>query len=198
MDPHMTISATTTPGHRAMVGLCLGATMALLSGCGSGPSAAPQQAVTVTTTPTVTLSAAPPTATATTTRKGNVKSDVVGRRFDLGTIVKVENEGGVPVIILDRWTARGVSDSELAANGVPVKVHSDAPFENLNSTVTYRVPVAEGATFLYAHCLAVDQPPSQKSSTLNDFARLKEPEKVVLLNLDPGGQAYKAQNDPAC
>lgn len=181
-----------------MVGLWLGATIALLSGCGSGSSAAPQPAVTVTITPTVTSSAAPPTATATATRKGNVKSDVVGRRFDLGTIVRVENEGGVPVIILDRWTARGVSDSRLAANGVPVSVHSDAPFENLNSKVTYRVPVAEGATFLYAHCLAVDQPPSQKSSTLDDFARLKDPEKVVLLNLDPKGQTYQAHNDPAC
>jgi hypothetical protein len=154
--------------------------------------------VTVTTTPTVTLGAAPPSAPPTTTRKGKVRSDVVGRRFDLGTIVKVENEDGVPVIILDRWTKHGVSDSKLAANGIPVHVHSDAPYENLNTKITYRIPVAQGAIFTYAHCVAVDEPASRKSSTLNDFLRLKDPEKVVLLSLDPKGQAYKAQNDPAC
>ena len=194
----MTIIAITTPGHRTVVGLCLGVTLALLSGCGGGSSTAPEPAVTVTTTPTVRLSSTPPSATPTTTSKVKVKSDVVGRRFDLGTIVKVENENGVPVIILDRWTARGVSDSKLAANGIPVHVHSDAPYENLNSRITYRIPVAQGAIFTYAHCVAIDQPPSRKSSTLNDFTRLKDPEKVVLLNLDPKGQAYKAQNDPAC
>src|ERR1035437_7673003 len=71
----------------------------------------------------------------------------MGRKFDLGTIVRVQNDGGVPVIIFDRWTARGVANPTLAANGVPIHVHSDAPYENLNNRITYRIPVAQGAGF---------------------------------------------------
>ena len=154
--------------------------------------------VTVTITPTVTARAARPTATVATTRSNTVKSDVVGRSFDLGTIVRVQNDNGVPVIIFDRWTAQGVSDSALAAQGVPIHVHSDAPYQNHNSRITYRIPVAQGAVFTYRHCVAIDQPPVLRSSTLDDFVRLQSSEKVVLLTLDPKGQAVKAENDPAC
>jgi hypothetical protein len=33
---------------------------------------------------------------------------------------------------------------------------------------------------------------------LDEFARLQDSEKVVLLTIDAKGQAVKAQNDPAC
>jgi hypothetical protein len=210
----MRINATTTSGRRLdathgrcltvaslrclTAGLCAGTAVALLSGCAGGSSITREQVVTVTRTPTVTVRVTPPATTVATTRAGTARSDVVGRKFDLGTIVRVENDGGVPVIILDRWTAQGVSDSTLAARGVPIRVHSDAPYQNHNSKVTYRVPVAQGAIFTYSHCVAIDQPPTQKASTLNDFARLQNPETVVLLTINPQGQAYKAQNDPAC
>jgi hypothetical protein len=177
--------------HRTTAGLCLAAAVTLLSGC-SGASTGPD--VTVTTTPTVTASAVPPTATLT----GKGRSDVVGRRFDLGTIVRVQNVGSAPVIILDRWTAAGVTDSALAATGVPIHVHSDAPYQNFNNKITYRIPVAQGAVFTYRHCVAIDQPALQRTSTLAEFARLNDSEKVVLLTIDPKGQAVKAQNDPAC
>jgi len=186
----------TAPAHAAMAGLSLCAAVTLLSGCGGGTSSAPGEVVTVTTTPTVTASAVPPTAG--TTGADTAKSDVAGRRFDLGTIVRVKNDGGVPVIILDRWTAAGISDSTVAAEGVRLHVHSDAPYQNKNSKITYRIPVAQGATFTYLHCVAIDQPPVQKSSTLDEFSRLQDPEKVVLLTLDPQGRAIKAENDPAC
>lgn len=193
----MTVIAVTTSGRRAVAGLCLGGAVAMLSGCGGEPATAPTEVVTVTVTPTVTVKVAPrPTAVA--TRARTAKSDVVGRKFDLGTIRRVENDNGVPVIILDRWTARRVSDSRLASEGVEIRVHSDQPYQNLNSEVTYRVPVAQGAVFTYRHCVDSDQPPVKKSSTLEDFARLQDPEKVILLTLDPKGQAYRAQNDPAC
>ena len=154
--------------------------------------------VTVTITPTVTARAARPTATVATTRSNTVKSDVVGRSFDLGTIVRVQNDNGVPVIIFDRWTAQGVSDSALATQGVPIHVHSDAPYQNHNSRITYRIPVAQGAVFTYRHCVAIDQPAVLRSSSLDEFVRLQSSEKVVLLTLDPKGQAVKAENDPAC
>src|SRR5674476_579087 len=144
---------------RAIAGLWLAAATTLLSGCGGGASTPPEAVVTLTTTPTVTASAAPPTTYVPDTGSNTVKSDVVGRKFDLGTIVRVQDDGGVPVIIFDRWTAEGVTDSTLAAKGVPIHVHSDAPYQNHNNKITYRIPVAQGAVFTYAHCVAIDQPP---------------------------------------
>src|SRR5665647_1922721 len=129
LDPEMSIIAVSlfrrnprkaqpaASAHRATAGLCLAATVTLLSGCSGGASAPPVVVVTVTTTPTVTARVASTTPTAATTPGGTAKSDVVGRKFDLGTIVRVQNNGGVPVIILDRWTAYGVPDSTLAASG---------------------------------------------------------------------------------
>jgi len=180
---------------RAVAGLCLAAAATLLSACGSGASTGPDSVVTVTITPTVTAGAARPTAS---TRSNTVKSDVMGRRYDLGTIVAVQTDHGVSVLIFDRWTAKGVSDSALAAQGVPIHVHSDAPYEDLNTKITYRIPVAQGAVFTYRHCVAIDQPPLLRSSNLEEFVRLQSSEKVVLLTLDPRGQAVKAENDPAC
>ena len=193
----MTIVAFTPSARRATMRLSLALAVALLSGCGGGAagSATAQDAVVIVpAAPTVT---APPPGTA-TTKVSPAKSDVVGRKFDLGTIVKVEDVSGVPVIIFDRWTARGVADSMLAAKGVPIGVHSDARYQNLNSRITYRIPVAEGALFTYRHCVAVDQPLQQKPSTLEEFGKLQDPEKVILLTLDQHGRVVSAQNDPAC
>jgi hypothetical protein len=199
----MSIMALTAPPRgaivgRAMSGICLGAAVALLSGCSVGSSKEPVSVVTVTITPTVTATVAPPTTSVASTAAGTAKSDVVGRKFDLGTIVRVQNDGGVPVIILDRWTARGVPDSLLAAHGVAIHLHSDAPYENFNNQITYRIPVAHGAIFTYMHCVAIDQPPVLRASTLDEFTRLRDPERVVLLSIDPMGQAVTVQNDPAC
>jgi len=199
----MSIMALTAPPRgaivgRAMAGICLGAAVALLSGCGVGSSTEPVSVVTVTITPTVTATVAPATTSVASTAAGTAKSDVVGRKFDLGTIVRVQKDGGVPVIILDRWTARGVPDSLLAAHGVAIHLHSDAPYENFNNQITYRIPVAHGAIFTYMHCVAIDQPPVLRASTLDEFTRLRDPERVVLLSIDPMGQAVTVQNDPAC
>jgi len=186
----MTIVAFTPSAHRATTRLSLALAVALLSGCGGDAGSSPAQdpVVVVPAGPT-----APPT-----TKVSLAKSDVVGRKFDLGTIVKVEEVSGVPVITFDRWTALGVKDSMLAVKGVPIGVHSDARYRNLNNRITYRVPVAEGALFTYRHCVAVDQPPQQKPSSLDEFSGLQNAEKVILLTLDQNGRVFSAQNDPAC
>lgn len=186
----MTIVAFTPSAHRAIMGLSLALAVALLSGCGGDAGSSPSQ------DPVVVVPAVPTAQP--TTKVSLAKSDVVGRKFDLGTIVKVEDVSGVPVIIFDRWTAQGVNDSVLAVKGVPIGVHSDARYQNLNNRITYRIPVAEGALFTYRHCVAVAQPPQQKPSTLEEFARLQDPEKVILLTLDQNGRVFSAQNDPAC
>ena len=188
----MTIIAVRLSPHRSAAALCLPMTVALLSGCAGGSSTGPDPVVTVTATPAVTATGAPRTSEAAP------KNDDVGRAFDLGTIVKVVQAGGVPVLIFDRWTARGVKDSALAAKGVPMGIHSDARFENQNSKTTFRIPVVDGAIFNYTHCVAIDQPAQQRSSTLEEFARLKSPEDVILLTLDTKGQVTKAQNDAPC
>ena len=194
----MSIIPVAASTHRAMAGLCLACAVAVLSGCAGGASSRPETPVTVTITPTITAKPVQPTTTVATTTAATAKSDVVGRKFDLGTIVSVQADNGVPVIVLDRWSARGVSDSTIAAQGVPIQVHSDAPFANQNTRTTYRIPVAQGAVFTYLHCVSIDQPPVQKSSTLDEFAHLQDPEKVVLVTLDTQGQAVTAENDPAC
>jgi len=195
----MTIMARRSSGHRASATVCLAAAAVLLSGCGADSSSrSPEPALTVTVTPTITVTAARSRPTAAATSTPNVKSDVVGRRFDLGTIVGVKRRGGVSVIILDRWTAQGVSDSRLAADGIRLPVHSDARFENVNSSVTYRIPVAPDAVFTHAHCVDVSQPALREPSTLKEFTRLQHPEKIVLVTLDPRGWAVKVRNDPAC
>jgi len=203
MTDHMTTKTRTTSRHRKRAGLCLGAAVVVLevvvlSGCGGGNTAVQQPALTVTTTPTVTVTRARPTPTVAATTTGNPKSDVVGRRFDLGTIVRVEDEGGVPVIIFNRWSARDVPDSKVADEGLTLRVHSDTPYVDRNAEVTYRIPVAPGATFTYAHCISIDQPATRESSTLKEFTRLKDPENLVLLTLDSRGRATRARNDPAC
>lgn len=196
----MTIIAFRPAAGRSTAELWLAVSVTLLSGCAGGASTGQGPVVTVTATPTVTATGGPASATgtATTTRPGAPKSDVVGRKFDLGTIVKVVQDGDVPVITFDRWTVRGVQDSKLAANGLSMTVHSDAPYTNLNNRTTFRIPVVDGAIFTYNHCVAVDQPAQQRSSTLQEFTALQDQEKVILLTLDPQGRVYKAQNDPAC
>jgi hypothetical protein len=198
----MTFIPLTSSLRALSTGLAAALTVALtvaLSGCGGGSSPAQGSVVTVTITPTVTAKAAPrPAPTPTSTPTGVARSDVVGRGFDLGAIVRVEDDAGVPVLIFDRWTARGVADSTLAARGVPIAVHTDAPYENLNTKTTYHIPVAPGAAFTYNHCVAMDQPARRSPSTVRAFAALKGSEKVILLTLDPKGRVLSAQNDPAC
>ena len=155
--------------------------------------------MTITVTPTVTVT--PPSTPSTSpgsSPTADVHSDVVGRRYDLGTIVDVTSSGGMPVIVLDRWTVTGTADSEVAANGVPIRVHADAPYENQNARTTFRVPVTPEATFTYHHCVSVDQPMQSRSVTLQQLAALDRSEGVILLRLDDRGRVTRADNDPAC
>jgi hypothetical protein len=177
-------------------------TACLLSACGAGDSPSAGAPVTVTVTPTVTVTL-PSTPSSPSTSPGSspaadVHSDVVGRSYDLGTIVDVTSSSGTPVIVLDRWTVTGTPDGEVAAHGVPIRVHTDAPYENQNTRTTFRVPVAPEATFTYHHCVSVDQPMQSRSVTLKQLAALDRSEGVILLRLDDRGRATRVDNDPAC
>jgi len=177
-----------------------GALTATLCACGSGDSQPSGAPVTVTVTPTVTAtpSAGTSPGSPSASPSADVHSDVVGRAHDLGTIVDVTTSAGTPVVVLDRWTVRGTPDSTLARDGVPIRVHSDAPYENQNTRSTFRIPVAPGATFTYHHCVAVDQPMQSRPATLPELASLQHGEDIVLLRLDASGRLTGAENDPAC
>ena len=197
----------TRPSHRAhrarrtsLAAAAATALTATLSACGSGDSQPSGAPVTVTITPTVTATAPPGTSSGSSSGSpsADVSSDVVGRTYDLGTIVEVTTTAGTPMVVLDRWTVRGTPDSTLARDGVPIRVHSDAPYENQNTRSTFRIPVAPDATFTYHHCVAVDQPMQSRPATLQELAHLQHGEDIVLLQLDTSGRLTAAENDPAC
>jgi len=164
---------------------------------GGGSSAGAPDVVTVTVTPTASPSTSS-TTTSPTATAGPVHSDVVGRRYDLGTVVRVEQQQGQQVVVFDRWTAAGVKDGDVAARGVPVAPYADARFVNQNTRTTFRIPVAGGATFTYHHCLSVDQPMQSRASSLDELARLGVAERVLVVTLDPQGRLTAADNEPGC
>jgi hypothetical protein len=167
-----------------------------LSGCG-GPASPQSPAVTVTVTPTVTAgsgskpaSSAPKTAT----------SDDVGRSFDYGKVVKTTTIAGVTVLVLDRYTWKGLDDAKLAKQGLPVRPFKKGPvpYENLNTSLTYQIPVADGARILFQHCVAFDQPLQTKSIAATDLPALTAPEDTVVVSLDAQGRATAVENVPGC
>ncbi|HEV7171807.1 hypothetical protein [Pedococcus sp.] len=182
--------------HRtALLALAAGGSLATVAGCG-GSATPPGSAVTVTVTPTVTAKGGGPTTSASPSAPG---SDDVGRKFDYGAVVSARAVGGVTVLILDRYTWKGLDDAKLAQQGLPVKpFKGKVPYENLNTTLTYRLPVADGARILYHHCVAPDQPLQTKSVAPADLAGLHAPENTVLVTLDAQGSVTAAENIPAC
>ncbi len=169
-----------------------------LSACGGGAdSPAAGGDVTVTVTPTVTASGSAPATTS--AAPAPPKSDVVGRAYDFGQVVKASTVGGVAVIELDRWTWKGLADTKLAKQGVPLDpFKGKVPYENQNAKLTYTIPVADGAAILYHHCLAADQPLQTKSVSAADLKGLGDRENGVLVKLDDQGRVVAADNVPGC
>ena len=166
-----------------------------LAACGAD---GPPQDGAVVMTPSAPGSAAPATVAAqpdsTPTRP---YSDDAGRAYDLGTIDGLEDRDGMKVAVLDRFTAKGVPDSEIAAHGLQIKPFTDPPFENLGRT-KYRIPVAADATFVYHHCIAANQPVQSTSTDLAHMSSLGEPEDIVVVVLNEKGEMTHAENEPGC
>ena len=196
----MSIIAFTASTRRAiiggaMAGLCPGAGVALLSGCGGGSSKEPVSVVTVTITPTVTGRSLGRPRVSPARRRVQPRSDVVGRKFDPGTIVRVQNDGGVPVRTAgrregSRLLARRPRRCDPRAlrcvlSGLQQPDHVPHP----------RRPRGD------IHLPALCRHRQATGAAIFDFARvhrLRDPENVMLLSIDPMGQAVTVQNDPAC
>jgi hypothetical protein len=182
--------------HRAAPNVAAAAAALALAACGGAgdPSGA---AVTVTVTPTV----APSTSTGPgrPAAPRTPSSDVVGRRYDFGTVAKVSTTGATTVLELDRWTWGRLDDAELAAKGVPTGAFKGkAPYTNQNSRITFTIPVVDGARVLYNHCVAFDQPLQTRSATVQELADLGNREDTVLVQLDDKGRLTSAENIPGC
>ena len=129
-----------------------------------------------------------------------LRSSVLGRTWDVGTITAIEHVGTTQVVVLDRWTVKGLSDAKLASDGIPVKRYAfdKSPYTNENTKVTFRIPVTADPLVILRHCISADLPLQAKSATLADLAAAGEKDRIVLVGLDPRGWLVSAQNLPGC
>jgi len=127
-------------------------------------------------------------------------SDDKGRHYDLGAITKVETVSGVRVVVLDRWTVKGLSDTALARDGVPIAKYrlAKSPYINQNTTVTFRIPVTEDPVVVLRHCVGLKEPLQAKSVTLTQLEKAATADRIVLVGLDERGWLVSAQNLPGC
>lgn len=184
----------TTP--RVMLAVSAASALALSAcGGGSGQSGSP---VTVTVTPTVTASPQQSGSKDKKSEPAKATSDVVGRQYDFGTITDLKDVGGTPVLVLDRWTWKGLDDAKLARDGVPLSPFKGKPYTNQNSKLVYRIPVTGDARVLYHHCVKEGEPQQTRSATVKEMTGLKKGEDLVLVRLDDQGRAVAVDNLPGC
>lgn len=168
-----------------------------LTACGGG-SAQSGSPVTVTVTPTVTASPKQSSGKAKTSEPAKATSDVVGRTYDFGTVTDLKDVGGTPVLVLDRWTWKGLDDAKLARDGVPLSPFKGRPFTNQNDKLVYRIPITADARVLYHHCVKEGEPQQTRSATVKEMAGLRKGEDLVLVRLDDQGRAVAVDNLPGC
>jgi len=188
-------------GHRLRTTLPLLAAVTAplaLSACG-GAAAEAAGPVTVTVTPTVTAPGGDaPAQKKKKAQPAEPESDVVGRGYDFGTITGLDTVGGTDVLVLDRWTWKGLDDAKLARDGVPLSPFKGRPYTNQNDKLTYKVPVTEDARVLYHHCVKEGEPQQTRSATVKEMTGLAKGENLVLVRLDDQGRAVAVDNLPGC
>ncbi|WP_406829481.1 hypothetical protein ABEG17_10785 [Pedococcus sp. KACC 23699] len=172
------------------------ATALITSACGAGGTS--KSPVTVTVTPTVTASGSSGSSSSSSAPAAPT-SDVKGRAFDYGVVTKVSEVGGVTVLELDRWTWKKLDDAKLAQSGVPEQwFKGKVPYTNQNDTITFTIPVADGARILYHHCVAADEPLQTRSASVKELAGLHDRENTVVVGLDDQGRLTSADNIAGC
>ncbi len=182
-------------------GACAAAVVGVLAACGSSSGGA-----TSASSPTTGTSDTPTKSTPSTTTKpasSDAVSTVKGRAHDAGTIVATKSAGGLTVLVLDRWSVKGLSDSKLASDGVPVAPHTDTRYYDQNKGKTYTVPVNPSAPIVENECVKgpKGQPPTMTSTPVSLSSFLKSSKRsstVVLLTYDDSGRLARLDTDPAC
>lgn len=173
----------------------------VLTACGgsgggsSGSSGTGKPGSTKTSTATTSPTSKPATAAVST---------VKGRAHDAGVIVSARKAGGLIVLVLNRYTVKGMSDAKLAADGAPLSPHSDVRFTDQNKGKTYLVPVNPSAPIVINTCTPSPTkggPPTMTSTpvTLAAFlASANRAKRVVLLSYDDSGRLVRLDTDPVC
>jgi hypothetical protein len=181
------------------------AAMLLTTACGGsgGASNVPTSPGTATTSgrATQTSTTRTSTARATSGNAANAVSNVKGRKHDAGVIVGTKKAGGLTILVLNRYTVKGMSDAKLASDGAPISPHSDVRFTDQNKGKTYLVPVNPGAVIVINACDNSGGTPTMTSTpvTLAQFLSSGNRAKtVVLLSYDDSGRLVRLDTDPAC
>ena len=106
----------------------------------------------------------------------------------------------VQVLVLDRWTDPKVDDAVLAQKGLEVRTYDAKknPFKNVNTKVTFRIPVRDNTTFLLHHCISKDEPLQSKSVTAGELADAPAEDKLVLLTIDADGYTTGGETLAGC
>ena len=129
-------------------------------------------------------------------------STVKGRKHDAGVIVSSRKAGGLTVLVLNRYTVKGMSDAKLASDGAPVTPHSDARYSDQNKGKTYLVPVNPSAPIVVNTCVDSGGGPPTMTSTPETLASFlssaNRAKTVVLLTYDDSGRLVRLDTDPAC
>jgi hypothetical protein len=145
----------------------------------------------VTVTESVTPTPTGPTTSA---------SDVAGRRYDVGTVRRVQDSNGELVLQLDRWTVKGVSDAKLAKDGITITPHTGDRFTNQNNDKLRTVPVAPGATVVVNTCVKSGDQLGLTSAPQDAASWLQTPntKALLLLTYDDSGRIVRMDTDPRC
>jgi hypothetical protein len=167
---------------------------ALVAGCGGGP---PEPRVTVTVTVT------PEASKGVRGARQDAERSIAGRRFDVGTIVAVRGSGARQVLVLDRWSVRGVEPEAVARDGVAVVPEHGDRFSNENVDKLYDVPVGDEVRVVINHCLPATRPGLQpavdsRPATLGEFLSLPDRTNVVAVLSYAGGRLVRLETSPRC
>jgi hypothetical protein len=192
------VTSTLRPPRVALTAAAALLAAGLLSACGGGnPDAV---VVTVTAGSGSGSPSAPDASPDGQPDQKLVPSDVKGRKFDFGVVTKVDDVNGTPVLVFDRWTDPKVDDKVLAQEGIAVRTYDKAknPYRNVNTKVTFRIPVHEGVTFLLHHCTNKDEPLQSKSVTAQELADAPAEDKLVLLEIDSDGYTTGGETFAGC
>jgi hypothetical protein len=181
-------------GVAVVRGAAVVAAGAVVAACGGGPPA-PKVTVTVTVTPEASkgVRGARPDA----------ERSIAGRRFDVGTIVATRGTGQRLVLVLDRWSVRGVTPEAVARNGVAVVPENGDRFRNENVDKLYDVPVGDDVRVVINQCLPPARPGLQagvdsRPATLGEFLSLPDRTNVVAILSYAGGRLVRLETSPRC
>jgi hypothetical protein len=195
------------PVRAALTAALAAGALLVTAGCGGSDGASNIPTPPATTTGGGASGSASSTASGTATAKpasGNaaaVVTNVRGRKHDAGTIVGTKKAGGLTILVLNRYTVKGMSDAKLASDGAPISPHSDVRFTDQNKGKTYLVPVNPGAVIVVNTCDDGGGSPTMTSTpvTLAQFLSSSNRAKtVVLLSYDDSGRLVRLDTDPAC